>query len=341
MDEVAQAPAVAAAIDSAEASEGATQIAFTLPYKVSVAAGQSLLVPILDGELPARRIDLYQAAAAARHPLAAIELTNNGDTGLPPGVLTLYQQNGERGALYLGDARLSAFPVGDERLLSYAVDSKVLVDRSTAEQRPVVNATIGDGILRITRVLRQAATYRVKGSGAPPQLIVEHPRHAGFRLTAPDPSGIDMTTGAYRIPVNLAGGETALTVVEDQPIEETIRLLDAEDDEIGALAASTELDAKLRQILTDLGARRQAITRQRAELDRLKEQRGQLIEDETRLRDDLTALGRDTALRKRLLDKFAETETAIDTVAASIAKAESALAAAQKELASYAGGLKL
>src|SRR5437763_6550174 len=35
MDEVAQAPAAAAAIDSAEASEGATQIAFTLPYKVS------------------------------------------------------------------------------------------------------------------------------------------------------------------------------------------------------------------------------------------------------------------------------------------------------------------
>ena len=52
-------------------------------------------------------------------------------------------------------------------------------------------------------------------------------------------------------------------------------------------------------------------------------------------------LGRDTALRKRLLDKFAETETAIDTVTASIAKTESALAGAQKELASYASGLKL
>jgi hypothetical protein len=268
-------------------------------------------------------------------------LTNDGDTGLPPGVLTLYQQNGERGALYLGDARLAAFPIGDKRLLSYAVDTKVLVDRSTAEQRPVVKATIAEGILRITRVLRQTATYRVKGSAGSPPLIVEHPRHAGFKLTTPDPSGVELTAGAYRIPANLGSGETTLAVVEDQPLEETIRLLDSEDDEIGALAASTELDTKLRQALTDLGARRQAITRQRAELDRLKEQRGQLVEDEGRLRDDLTALGRDTALRKRLLDKFAETETAIDTVTASIAKAESGLAAAQKELASYVGGLKL
>src|SRR5204863_8056670 len=121
MDEVAQAPPPPALVDSAEANEGATQIAFTLPYKISVAAGQSLLVPVLDRELPARRIDLYQASTAAHHPLAAIELTNNSDTGLPPGVLTLYQQNGERGALYLGDARLAAFPVGDKRLLSYAV----------------------------------------------------------------------------------------------------------------------------------------------------------------------------------------------------------------------------
>ena len=341
MDEIAQAAPPPALIDSAEASEGVTQIAFTLPYKVSVAAGQSLLVPILDRELPARRLDVYQASAAAQHPLAAIELTNNSDTGLPPGVLTLYQPNAERGALYLGDARLAAFPVGDKRLLSYAVDSKLLVDRSTAEQRPIVKATIADGILRVTRVLRQTTTYRVKGNTAPPQLIVEHPRHAGFKLTMPDPSGVEMAAGAYRISVNIAGSEAALTVVEDQPLEEAIRLLDSEDDEIGALAVSTELDARLRQVLTDLGARRQTITRQRAELDRLKEQRGQLVDDESRLRDDLTALGRDTALRKRLLDKFAETETAIDTVAASIAKTESTLAAAQKELASYVGGLRL
>jgi len=58
MDEVAQAPPPPALVDSAEANEGATQIAFTLPYKISVAAGQSLLVPVLDRALPARRIDL-------------------------------------------------------------------------------------------------------------------------------------------------------------------------------------------------------------------------------------------------------------------------------------------
>jgi multidrug resistance efflux pump len=132
-----------------------------------------------------------------------------------------------------------------------------------------------------------------------------------------------------------------LRVVEDQPLEETMQLLDIEDDQLGALVASTELDGKLRQALTDLAARRQAVARQRAELDRLKEQREQLVADETRLRDDLTALGREQGLRKRLLDKFTETVTAIDTATAAIAKAESTLAAAQNELASFVAALAL
>jgi hypothetical protein len=332
----APAPPPPAAIEGAEASEGAAQIAFTLPYRVSVGAGQSLLVPILDRELPARRIDLYQTAVDRQHPLAAIALTNNGDTGLPPGVLTLYQQNAEHGALYLGDARLAAFPAGDKRLLSYAMDSKVTVDRNTAERRLLVKASVADGVLRVTRLLRQITSYGVKATAAPSQLIIEHPRHPGMDLTEPSPSSVELTAGAYRIPLGLAGaGDTVLRVVEDQPLEETMQLLDIEDDQLGALVASTELDGKLRQALTDLAARRQAVARQRTELDRLKEQREQLVADETRLRDDLTALGRDQALRKRLLDKFTETVTAIDTTTTAIAKAENTLAAAQSELSAY------
>jgi hypothetical protein len=81
-----------AQIEAAQAAESVTQTVFTLPYKVSVAAGQSLVLPILDRELPAQRIDLYQSSADQHHPLAAIALTNDGETGLPPGVLTLYEQ---------------------------------------------------------------------------------------------------------------------------------------------------------------------------------------------------------------------------------------------------------
>jgi len=53
----AAAPAPPAGIEPAGAIEEATQIAFTTPYPVDVAAGQSLVLPLLDRQLPVRRID--------------------------------------------------------------------------------------------------------------------------------------------------------------------------------------------------------------------------------------------------------------------------------------------
>jgi uncharacterized protein YdcH (DUF465 family) len=94
-------------------------------------------------------------------------------------------------------------------------------------------------------------------------------------------------------------------------------------------------------VLGEVASRLQAVARQRAELNRLKEQRGHLVEDEKRLRDNLSVLGSDAAMKKRLLDKFNETENAIETVTAASAKVSEALAAAEKDLAAYVAGLNL
>src|SRR5712671_1363089 len=151
--EAAPAPAPPAStpaqIEAARAAESVTQTVFTLPYKVSVATGQSLVLPILDRELPAQRIDLYQSSADQRHPLAAAALVNDGETGLPQGVLTIYEQTTASGAAYLGDARLAAFPPGEKRMMSYAVDAKVTVDRSNDEQHAIVKAAIAQGVMRL------------------------------------------------------------------------------------------------------------------------------------------------------------------------------------------------
>jgi hypothetical protein len=343
---VASAPAPAppppAPIEAANAAAEMTQIVFTPKNTVNVAAGQSLMLPLIDRELPARRINLFQPSVDRRHPTAAVELANTSDTGLPPGVVTLYQQTGGRGAVYLGDARLTALAAGDKRLLSFAVDDKVTVDRTAAERQPVVKATIAQGVMRVTRLNRQTTTYRVKAVGPAPRLIIEQPRRPGAKLTEPDPSGVELTAQAYRLPINLASsGEGSLTVVDDEPIEETIRLLDIDDDRLGALAAASELDPKLRQSLSELASRRQALARQHAALDQLNERRNQLVADETRLRDNLSALGREASLRKRLLDSFAATESAIETVTAEIGKASAAVDAAERDLSAYIAGLNL
>jgi hypothetical protein len=331
-----------APVEAANATENATQVAFTLPYKVSVAAGQSLVVPLIDRELPAHRVDLYQPATVRTHPLAAIELTNAADTGLPPGVLTLYQQ-GDHGAEYLGDARLNALPAGDKRLLSYAIDNKVTITGDSSSQQPIVKATIAEGVMHLTRINRVTTTERVVSTAPPPRLVIEMPaRGDDWRLTSP-PGKVERTpSGAYRVPAELdAKGNGTLTIVEEQPVDEAVQLTDLDDDSLTVYVAAKELDPKLHRALADLGDRRRAVSRQQAELDRLKDEHTRLTDDEERLRDNYTALKDDPAMRKSTLDKLKTAESAIDDNAAATAKTTAALAAAQSDLAAYISGLKL
>jgi chromosome segregation ATPase len=131
------------------------------------------------------------------------------------------------------------------------------------------------------------------------------------------------------------------TVIEEHPWEETIGLTDLAGNRLDALAASTELDPKVRQAMTELAAKRRAIDERRGELDRLNQERTRLVADETRLRDNLSALGRETGLRKRLLDSFAATENQIETVTAEIGKASAGVDMAERDLSSYIAGLNL
>jgi hypothetical protein len=335
----APAPPPPAAVETASAAENATQIAFTLPYKVSVTAGQSLVVPLLDRELPTRRIDLYQPATVRNHPLAAVELANTAETSLPPGVLTLYQQ-GERGAEYLGDARLAATPPGQKRLLNYAVDEKVAVDQSAGVKESIIKATIAEGVMHVSRLQRRTTAYTVNSAVPPPALVIEQAKLGGWTLTAPD--NAERTANAYRIPAPLdAKGNGSVTVVEEQPREETIQIADLRDEQLGIFVAARDIDPKLRQALGEIAQRRQKVSRQQAELDRLDRERTRLTEDETRLRDNYTALKDDPGMRKTTLDKLKSAETAIDDNAGAIAKAKTALAAAETDLAAYVSGLKL
>jgi small-conductance mechanosensitive channel len=258
-------------------------------------------------------------------------------------VLTLYEQTTAGRATYLGDARLAAFPASERRMLSYAVDAKVTVDRSSEEQHAIVKAAIAQGVMRLTRLARQITTYRMKtASDGEHRLLIEHPRLAGWSLATPNPAHVELSADAYRIPATLTGNQQSnIAVAMERPLEETIRLLDLADDRLGVLVTSNELEPPVRKALGELASRRQSLGRQNAELDKLKEQRRQLIEDEKRLRDNLAAIGRDTALYKQTLDKLGETEATITALSTAIEKAAAEVETAKEQLQAFVSALTL
>jgi len=127
----------------------------------------------------------------------------------------------------------------------------------------------------------------------------------------------------------------------ERPLEETIRLLDLADDRLGVLVASNELEPSVKKALGELASQRQALGRQNVELDKLKERRRQLVDDEKRLRDNLAAVGRDTALYKQTLDKLGETEATITNLSTAIEKTAAEIETAKEQLQAFVSALIL
>ncbi|MFA5119985.1 DUF4139 domain-containing protein [Zavarzinia sp.] len=325
---------------SAASTEALTQIVFKLQAPVSVAAGRSLSVPIIDRDVPAARLALYQPGVHQRHPLASIKLKNDGATGLPPGILTLYEKGEDGSFSYVGDARLSALPAGEERMISYALDQKVRVDRADTDDSSFTSGTISRGVFTAQSVARRTMTFKVAAPARESRsLILELPKLAGYALVEPK-SGVEETDLYWRIPVKLTAGKTAeVKVVAERPGTTTIGIADLSDAQIAYYSASRAVDAKAKDVFTKLAAlkRTQAEAEQTAEA--LSSKLGDLTEEQARLRANLDAVPHDSDLYRRYLKKLDEQETAIEQLQSKIADARDVAEAADKKLADFIAGL--
>lgn len=332
-------PAVAA-VRSAEAgaAEGA-QVLFRYPQPVTVPNGGTLMMPITARAMPVERVALYQPASDGRHPLASLRLRNDGDTALPPGLLTFYDRASQSGAgaaasAYVGDARMATLPAGESRLLSFAVDQAVTIDREEKPERRLSRASIADGVLTLSVTDRQSTTYTV--SGAPDgdrNLIIEHPRRPGWELAEPAGAKPDATATAYRLPLAVPAGKTVtLTATLERPRQERIVLTDLTADQIAARADAAELPAEVRQALTALAGLRTAVAEKERRIAELERDRAERIADQDRLRENLKALPAGSDLHKRTLAKMAEAENRLDTLARDLTAARGEAEAARQTL---------
>ena len=113
----------------AEAEEAATQLLYRFPAKVSLATGHTMMVPFVDREVTAARTWLYQPDTAARRPLAAVRVRNDGETGLPAGIVTAYDVSADGSMNFVGDAQLPLLPKGTFKFVTFALDSKTDIRR--------------------------------------------------------------------------------------------------------------------------------------------------------------------------------------------------------------------
>lgn len=335
-------PAGAAAAEQFEATDAATQVVFRFPRTVSVANGRTLSIPIIDRQVPAQRLALYQAETAPRNPLAAIRLTNDGDSGLAAGLITIYERDKAGYVAYVGDARLSGFPVGETRLLAYALDEKIVIEREIGQTDRIATGTIANGAVRLSRVVRQTATYRVRGPAKEPrQLVIVQRRLPAWTLVKPDPKGVELSEGNYRITFQLPGGDQTQTfeVVQEQTQQQELRLVDGSADQIRVYARSSEFDAKTRDALIRVLHLQAAVGDAQRKVTQADAARQQIVQEQARLRDNLARVPANSDLQRRYLATLDKQETELEAIAKRRADADKEVELAREALRAYVAQL--
>ncbi|MEQ1755172.1 MAG: DUF4139 domain-containing protein [Micropepsaceae bacterium] len=327
---------------SAEAKEGATQVTFHMPFTVTVMNGQSLAVPIVDKVVPGELVSVYQPDTDARHPLAALKLSNTSGTSLPAGVLTLYRRDAG-GTDYVGDAQLSAMPDAESRMLGFALDQKVLIDREDKVEQTISKATMANGIFKASIVDQRTTVYTLKGAAKEDRhIIIEHPRQPGWELVTPDPKSAEMTDIAFRVPVDLkAGAVLKQTITTQWARLEEQAMIDLDVDVVLAYAGNQNLTPAQRNAFNRIAEIKRTIASLESQVETETSARDRVYEEQNRIRENIKAVPPGSDLQGRYLRSMGQLEDEAETHKKNIDKLEQQQAAEQQKLADYVAGLQL
>lgn len=336
---------IAQAANAAQSSEATTQVLFRFPDRFDLKSGQSMMLPFLSREVPMERVSLYQPETHPTHPLAAVEIKNDGETGLPPGVLTLYEESDLlKGTAFVGDAQLAVLPQGDKRMVSYALDSKTTIDRSDKSNATEGQIAVENGILRIAVKNIAETTYTVK---APPKeartVVIEHPKMYDYQLVTPDPKTTEVSGERYRIRVEVKAGEKAVVPVKlENTAWQSYSLDTLNADYLMTFAGKRgQLDADARKTFETLAAKRREMEAIDIKINDLDQRRNQVFNDQERIRENLQSLTEKSEVKQKYLNKLNEQEDKIAGIDAEKEKLAAERILKQQELAELIAKIKI
>ncbi len=326
---------------AASSQESATSVAFTLPNAVSAGSGQSLAVPIVDRNVPADRIALFSPDVHGVNPLAAIRLTNDTESGLPPGVVTLFDSS-SGATVYVGDAVMSTLPQGEKRMLSFALDQKTKVDQDAKRESNLVSARIAKGVVELQSLTRLTYSYTAQAPAKEDRmLVVEAPREQGMELKSPT-EGVEMTPRAARVPFSVKAGETGkLEVVWERVDRSTLSMSDLSMESALAYSADERLSDAQREAFKRVAELRGNIQRIEQDIASSNAERDRLIQEQERIRENLAAVPEGSDLQRRYLATLSTQEDRLTALGQRLSELDGELAAARRTLDDYVAGVTL
>lgn len=297
---------------AATASQLGDFFQYVIDHPVTLPRQKSALLPIINKEIDATRLSIYNPSVHPKFPMLGLKLKNSSGLHLMQGPITVFEGN-----VYAGDAQIKDLAPNDERLISYAVDLGTEVE-AKSERKPdrLVAVRIEHGLLIQTVKVREEKTYTaINRNGQPRTLWIEHPYRPEFKIVS-DTKPVERTADVYRFEMKLPEAKDPIrqTIVEEQDLSSTIALTNVDDGTIRFFINNAVTSPQVKAALQQLQQLKAKLATTTQELSHVNEQLRVITEDQARLRANLKEMPTNAAAYKRYLEKFDKQETEIESL---------------------------
>ena len=300
---------------------------------VNLPRQQAAMIPIVTEPIKAKKISIYNANTNAIYPMNGVSLTNSTSLFLKAGPATFFDSG-----TYAGDGRLPDMPAKSNRVITYALDQAVRVDRGNAQGSSTeVDVNIARGVMIIQRRELLEQPYSIKNEGSAVKSVwIEHPRDDNYTLVAPkEPQ--EKTTGFLRFEVDAAAGKTtALTVKTQRLVSEEVGLLDGALDRLSTYSNKPSgVSPAVKAILAKVLALRQQVQTLQSQLVERQAELDAVGVDQDRIRKNMAALDKSDSLYKRYVNELEMQENTLVALRKAMTELRTKLGTAERDLRAF------
>jgi hypothetical protein len=286
---------------------------YVIDQPVSLGRQKSALLPIINKDVDAARVSIYNPGVQAKHPLLGLKFKNSTGMNLSQGPITVFE-----GSTYAGDTRVLDLQPGEERLVSYAIDlgTEVAVKNGNNTNR-ITKVKAVKGIVSTETLIREEKVYDISNRSTTDRtVLIEHPNRKGqgFAFVG-DHKPAEEAADVFRFSVPVASKkDLSYTVTEERTQGASITLTNGQENQIRYFIslneASAELKAKLNEALS-LKSKFDDVVR---EIQKVNVRIQTITTDQNRIRQNLREVPKESEAYKRYLTKFDDQEKEMDSL---------------------------
>ena len=285
---------------AASARELGDLFEYKLKDRITIQKNRSAMVPIVQSEIGAEKVSVWNERAGLPRPARALWLTNSSGLTLDGGSFSVMEDE-----TFAGEGVFEPIRPNERRLVSYAIDLALNASsKNTSEEQQVCKVRVIHGVMTQESEVRERKQYWFRNEDpAARSVIVEHPARPGYTLRG-DARPEETTADWLRFRVPVPSKQTATLVVDEaRTLTNTYEIRELDTGKVELFVRQKSISPAIERALRGILEQKGVVSDLDDKKDNIEEEMKQIFDDQQRLRENIKSL-KGSPEEKQLLQRY-------------------------------------